>query len=107
MAIIRGDRKLGDLRESHSSKKSFNKAMRMDAKFRYIEAGGELVCKKCGSTDVHICHIIHISEFNNNIEIKVINSPKNLLALCAYHHRIFDNRRKADFSALGRQAAQD
>ncbi len=95
MAIIRSDRTLGDVRKSHSTKNSFNRAVHKDAKIRYVESDGELICKICGSNEVHICHIKHISEFSNDTEIKVINSPKNLLALCAYHHRIFDNRRKA------------
>ena len=95
MAIIRGDRKLGDLKASHKTPNSFHKAMRMDARDRYIKADGNMFCKVCGKIEVHICHIKHIKEFDDNTEIEIINDPKNLIALCAYHHRLFDKRKSA------------
>jgi len=93
MAVINGKRTLGDLRESHT-KKSFNKAIRMDAKARYLANNGQMVCKECGeSRVVDVCHIKPISAFSSEDKIEDINSPNNLVVLCPSHHRLFDNRR--------------
>lgn len=93
MAVIKGTRTLGDVREKHT-KQSFNKAMRMDAKARYLANNGEMVCKECGeSRVVHVCHIKPISAFSDKDIIEDINGPDNIVVLCPTHHSLFDNRK--------------
>ncbi len=93
MSIINGERTLGDLRKSHSTKGSFNKAMRMDAKKRREEFDPNWRCKICGETrETDVCHIAAISEFSDEDKIKEINDPNNTIILCPLHHRLFDQK---------------
>ena len=79
MAIINGMRTKEDLKIAHTTKGSFNKAMRMDAKKRYQETGRPLACKVCGETrQVDICHIKSIEEFDASAKIYTINGADNL-----------------------------
>ncbi len=93
MAIIKGIRTKEDLKNSHKTKASFNKAMRMDAKKRYQETGRPFVCKVCGeSRQIDICHIKSIEDFEDSATIDTINGPDNLVVLCPFHHRLFDQK---------------
>ena len=93
MSIINGERTLGDLRKAHSTKASFNKAMRMDAKKRCEEFNPNWMCKICGETrEIDVCHIKPISEFSDEGKIKEINGPNNTILLCPLHHRLFDQQ---------------
>ena len=94
MSILKGERTLGDLRRSHSTKASFNKAMRMDAKKRCEDIHPEWRCKICGDNrEIDVCHIKSISEYDDNLKIKEINGPNNTVLLCPLHHRLFDQKR--------------
>jgi len=49
-------------------------------------------CKNCKyDKHVEVCHIIPISEFNDDAYIWEINSPNNLIALCPNCHWEFDH----------------
>lgn len=92
MARIAGNRTLGEVRASYTSKPAFNKAMRMDARDRLLRTGIENECFICGETrQVDICHIKPISEFDDETLIEVVNGPENNIVLCPLHHRLLDN----------------
>lgn len=85
MARIAGNRTLGEVRASYTSKAAFNKAMRMDARDRILGTGIENKCFICGETrQVDICHIKPISEFDNETLIEVVNGPENNIVLCPF-----------------------
>ncbi len=95
MAVINGDRTLGEVKKSHKTKGSFNKAMRMDARKRYEESDRAFACKICGENrQIDICHMKSIEEFSISAKISKINGPKNIVVLCPLHHRIFDQNKK-------------
>jgi hypothetical protein len=93
VAIIGGNRTIVDLRKSHRTKGSFNKAMRKDARFRYESSGRLFACKICGEIrEVDICHIKPIGEYDPSALVHEINDPDNLVVLCPLHHRLYDQQ---------------
>lgn len=59
---------------------------------RVAREAGMNYCAICGyDTHVQICHIIPISNFDENDLMIDVNSPSNLLPLCPNHHWEFDN----------------
>lgn len=58
----------------------------------YRKSGNPMACEFCGyDLHVEICHRRDISDFPLDTKIRVVNSLKNLVALCKNHHWEFDH----------------
>ena len=77
---------------TESSNAGKNPYVRNHARRLYILSGRPMFCLICHySTHVDICHIRDVRSYPSGTPYSVVNSQKNLLALCKNHHWEFDH----------------
>jgi len=78
-----------------------NSRIRQLARDKYKKSGLPMKCLSCGySKHVEICHIIGISEHDDDTPVSEINDIKNLVTLCRNHHWELDNGLSSLFELL-------
>lgn len=78
--------------EERKNWQSARSSIRRHASRAFTSTGRPYACHICGySTKVEICHIKPVKDFPDDAILSEINSPDNLVALCANHHWEFDH----------------
>lgn len=81
-----------ELISNRKNYQSYRSSIRRLAEITYKNSGKPLKCHICGyDKHVEIAHIKAVSDFDNDVLIKDINSKDNLIALCPNHHWEYDN----------------
>lgn len=84
---------IGELKEKHKLKigKWYSAEIRNHCRNHNVELT-KLPCQKCGyDKHVELCHIKPVNTFGDDITIREVNNPSNIIVLCPNHHWEFDN----------------
>ena len=86
------DNTKGELFNSRKNWQSARSAIRKLAQQIYLEANCNPKCAICGySHHIEVAHIKAVSDFDDNVTIREIDSVDNLIGLCPNHHWEYDN----------------
>lgn len=87
-----GSKTKGELFKSRKNWQSARSTIRKNAKIVFAEYNLNPKCVVCGySFHVEVAHKKAVSEYDDHITIKEINSIENLIGLCPNHHWEYDN----------------
>lgn len=86
------DKTKGELFKSRKNWQSARSAIRKLAQQIYLDANPKPKCTICGySHHVEVAHIKAVSDFDDSVTIREIDSIDNLIGLCPNHHWEYDN----------------
>jgi hypothetical protein len=86
------DKTKSELFKSRKNWQSARSAIRKSAQIVFVEHNPIPKCVICGyKIHVEVAHKKAVSEFDDNITIREINSIENLIGLCPNHHWEYDN----------------
>jgi len=66
--------------------------IRVHARWKFRNDGGQLKCEKCGYTKhTELCHIKSISSFPKETLVSIVNDRSNIMFLCPNCHWELDH----------------